>query len=206
MPQLRRRGVDDIAVVDRRREPRIILSLPARYALGNQRDTSGQSLEFECRVINISLHAMALFAPVTGSIGDRVTVLCDEFGRLEGSITRLLAGGFVIELIMTDAERRELATKIEVYENIKNHDFSNRRRHKRIIPKDRRSVIIFGDNRRVECLVIDISKSGVAVQADLKPDIGTPLAVGSLIGRVVRHFDNGFAVKFIQEQEIDGHG
>jgi hypothetical protein len=203
MPEHRRRGVDDIAVVDRRREPRIILSLPARYSLANRRAASGQQHEFECRIINISLHAMALFAPVTGALGDRAVVSCDEFGKLQGSITRLLARGFVIEIIATDDERRELATKIEVYENIKNHDFSNRRRHKRIIPKDPRSIIIFGNNSRVECLVIDISTSGVAVEADVKPDIGTPLAVGTRIGRVVRHLPNGFAVQFIQDQEID---
>jgi hypothetical protein len=203
MPQRRDQGADDIAVVDRRREPRIILSLPGRYALANRRDASGQLLEFECRVVNISLHAMALFAPVTGTVGDRVIVSCDEFGKLEGSIARLLDRGFVMEIIATDDERRELATKIEVYENIKNHDFPNRRRHKRIIPKDPRSIIIFGDNSRVECLVIDISTSGVAVAADIRPEIGTPLAVGAVVGRVVRHLDNGFAVQFIQDQKID---
>ena len=146
---------------------------------------------------------MALLAPVTGALGDRVVVSCDEFGKLQGAITRLLAHGFVIELIATDDERRDLATKIEVYENIKNHDFDNRRRDKRIIPKDPRSIIIFADNSRVDCLVIDISTSGVAVEADIKPDIGTPLAIGTLVGRVVRHLPKGFAVRFIQDEEID---
>ena len=34
------------------------------------------------------------------------------------------------------------------------------------------------------------------------PDLSTPLAVGKLVGRVVRHFNGGFAVEFIGDQEV----
>jgi hypothetical protein len=30
-----------------------------------------------------------------------------------------------------------------------------------------------------------------------------PLAVGSCVGRVVRHFDTGFAVKFVEKQDLN---
>ena len=56
----------------------------------------------------------------------------------------------------------------------------------------------------MDCFVIDISTSGVAVSADVQPEIGTPLAVGSLVGRVVRHLDDGFAVQFVQVVDADG--
>jgi hypothetical protein len=35
------------------------------------------------------------------------------------------------------------------------------------------------------------------VSADIVPELGTPLAVGKAIGFVVRHFAEGFAVKFL---------
>jgi hypothetical protein len=37
----------------------------------------------------------------------------------------------------------------------------------------------------------------------VQPEVGTPLAVGACIGRVVRHLELGFAVKFIEEQQRD---
>ena len=46
--------------------------------------------------------------------------------------------------------------------------------------------------------MIDVSVSGAAVSAELQPEIGTPLAVGACIGRVVRHLANGFAVQFVE--------
>ena len=33
--------------------------------------------------------------------------------------------------------------------------------------------------------------------------MGTPLAVGACVGRVIRKFDNGFAVKFAEKQSRD---
>ena len=205
MPQTPRQTPDDIMFVDdRRREPRIIVSISARYALANRRDSRGKRREFACRVVDISLHAMTLVVPVNGAIGERIITQCDEFGRLEGSVTRLLDRGFVMMINATDEERARLAAKIDWYEQNKNHDISDGREHKRIISKDPRSTIILGDKTRLECFIIDMSVSGVAVSADIQPAIGTPLAVGRLVGRVVRHFADGFAVHFIKLQELDG--
>jgi hypothetical protein len=204
MPQPQCSRAHDLAFVERRREPRIILSVPAHYTLANRCDNNGKRREFACRIVNISLRAMTLFAPVNGAIGERVVTHSDEFGRLEGKITRILNGGFVIALVASDEERERLAARIEGYEKIKNYDFVDRRQHKRIIPKDPRSVLVFGDNNRLECFIIDVSTSGAAVSAGITPEIGTPLAVGALVGRVVRHFRSGFAVQFVQLQNIDG--
>ena len=204
MSQDPHRQTNDIEFVERRSEPRIIVSAPARYFLTNKVNVNTNRREFEGRVINISLHALTLFAPVTGAIGEHVVVHCDEFGILEGSISRLLDRAFVMLIDGADQQRLELAAKIRIYEEIKNHEFSNRRENKRIIPKNPQSTLIFADNSRVDCIIIDISTSGVAVSADIKPEIGTPLAVGSVVGRVVRHLPCGFAVQFVQLQNIDG--
>jgi hypothetical protein len=48
-----------------------------------------------------------------------------------------------------------------------------------------------------------MSISGAAVSADISPAIGTPLAVGKIVGRVVRHFVGGFAVQFVELQDLE---
>jgi hypothetical protein len=53
------------------------------------------------------------------------------------------------------------------------------------------------------CFVIDISQSGVAVSAEIWPELGTPMAIGKLVGRVVRYLDVGFALRFMQLQELE---
>jgi hypothetical protein len=37
----------------------------------------------------------------------------------------------------------------------------------------------------------------------MQPQRGMPLAVGACVGRVVRLFDDGFAVKFVEPQNRD---
>ncbi len=45
-----------------------------------------------------------------------------------------------------------------------------------------------------------MSASGVAVLADVQPQIGMPLAVGACVGRVIRLLPGGFAVRFVEPQ------
>jgi len=191
----------DLVFVERRREPRIIVSIAAHYALANRRDSHGNRREFACRVVDISTQAMTLLVPVNGTMRERVIVHCEEFGKLEGPIIRLLESGFVMHIALSEEERKDLAVKIEWYEKNKNFDAPDNREHKRIIPKNPHSQLVFHDGSVLQCFVIDMSVGGVAVSADVKPAIGTPLGVGKLIGRVVRHLDDGFAVKFLALQE-----
>ena len=47
-----------------------------------------------------------------------------------------------------------------------------------------------------------MSASGTAVQASIQPAVGSLVAIGSVPGRVVRHFEGGFAVRFVELQEL----
>ena len=203
MPRDPCQQTDDLVVVERRRNPRIIISLPGRYALANRRDSQGKRREFACRIVNISSHGMTLVAPVKGAIGERVITYCDEFGKLEGAILRILDGGFVVSIELNDDARENLSARIDWYEQYKNHDLLDNRNNKRIAPKNPNTILSFADATMLSCFVIDISVSGAAISADIKPEIGTPLAVGKVVGRVVRHFTEGFAVKFIELQDIE---
>ena len=192
---------DDLDVVERRTDVRIVVSLPGRFTLASRRDVEGVRREFACRVVNLTCHALGLATPVTGEVGERVIAYVDEFGKFEGRIMRKLEGGFVLELVMPKSERYKLAAKIEWFDKHKNFDVEDHRKNARIIPRNPCSTLVLADGTTTDCLVKDISATGVAVQADLMPEIGMAVAVGKVVGRVVRQFNGGFAVQFTQTQD-----
>ncbi|WP_404401578.1 PilZ domain-containing protein [Pelagibacterium halotolerans] len=183
---------------------RHLANMPGRYYLEKWRDKSGRKVSsFACRIQRISPQTVTLSAPVSGDVGDWVVMHFDEFGILRGKIVRPLGFGFVISLKMSDAQRARLAAKVLWAERRRNFEVSEMRRHKRIVPRNPESVLILADGSRVGCFVIDMSASGVAVSADIHAEIGLPLAVGSVVGRVVRQLDPGFAVEFVEPVVIE---
>lgn len=192
----------DLVVMERRRDIRIVVSLPGRYSLANRRNTRGERRQFACRAINISCRAVVLAVPVLGSLGERVLVDIEHFGKLEGMIERLLDDrGFVVRISATDEEREKLADRIVWFEKHKNLEVPDKRTQARFAPDDPYSMLLLADGTIVTCFVIDLSVSGAAVSSDYVPEIGAVLAVGKIIGRVARHFDGGFAVQFVQVQD-----
>ena len=191
----------DPETVSRRRNINIIASIPGRYILAKHMDAKGKRLECPCRVVRISPDSMMLVAPVNGSMGERVKATLWEFGTFEGSVIKTNQNGFLMSVEMSDKDRDKFAARIEWHEKQKHHDASENRKFKRIVPRNPHSTILLSDGTLVEACVIDVSASGVAIAAGIYPEIGEPLAVGKLVGRVVRHFDGGFAVEFVEVQK-----
>jgi hypothetical protein len=190
----------DVMFAEQKEDVRSIVSIPGKYSLASRRDGQGNRREFACRAVSISAHAVVLAAPVTGHPGERVIAHVGQFGRLQGKILRAMERGFVMRITATDVERTKLARKILWLEKHKNHELPECREHGRIVPEDPHSTLILPDGRRLTCLVIDMSVSGAAVSAEIVPELGMPLALGKVIGRVVRRFDEGFAIQFISAQ------
>jgi hypothetical protein len=88
------------------------------------------------------------------------------------------------------------------HEKFQKKETTDNRKHKRIAPNNPLSSLILADGSRLRCFVIDMSVSGVAVSADIMPELRTPLAVGTIVGRVVRHVPGGFAVEFVEHQDM----
>lgn len=182
------------------RDISIIASVPGRYMLTRRIDASGNRRELSCRAIRLSPYEMIIVAPVNGTIGERVIANFMEFGRIEGTVVKTHDLGFVLSLTMKEEERDRFAAKIAWYEKHKNHDVQDNRKFKRIVPQNPHSTITLADGNTVGAFVIDMSVSGCGVSADIEPQLGEPLAVGKIIGRVARHFPGGFGVKFIEIQ------
>lgn len=194
---------DDVMWVDRRQGVRIVVSIPGRFSLADRRDMRGDRRVFSCRAINVSSQAIALASAVSGKLGDRVIADIEHLGKLKGSIIRVLERGFVMNIIATAEEREKLAAKIDWLGKFKDHDEGEQRAERRFAPANPYSQIMLPDGSIQTCLVIDLSVSGAALSAEAVPDIGTVLAVGKIVGRVVRHFEGGFAVQFVERQSPD---
>jgi hypothetical protein len=193
---------DEIAIVERRRQSRIIVSVPGVYMLADHRNARGERRTYPCRAVNVSPESIALAAPVNGHLGERAFATIDHLGKFKGTIVRLLDGGFVMSIVATDEEREKLAAKIDWFEQFKNFDVADQRADARFVPENPRSRIVLADAHSEECFIVDLSASGAAVSAHTIPQIGSVLALATVVARVVRHFDGGFALRFVQKQDV----
>lgn len=187
-----------------RHDVRFIGAVAGRYALPERRlGPEGKVAVHACRLCSISTRIAVVVGPVAAAVGEIVTAHFDEFGILRGKIIRKLPSGFVLELLLSGGERNKLGGKIAWHKRRVHEHLPDRREYQRIIPRDPRSVLTLADGVQMPCFVIDISQSGIAVSADIWPGVGTPMAVGKLVGRVVRYLDVGFALQFIQTQDLN---
>ena len=171
------------------------------YTLPNWYDPQGKLRTFACRTTRVSPFRMMVDVPVVGKIGDRLKSYFRDFGKFDGLISDATAGSFLLELEMTRSMRENLANKLTWLEKKqKEPSIPDLRKDARIIPASPHSTLTLADGTIHGCFVIDMSVSGVAVSSQVQPQIGMPVAVGACIGRVVRLLPDGFAVKFIEQQ------
>jgi len=177
--------------------------MPGEYTLPNWYDPEGRLRRFACRTNRVSPYRMIVDVPVVGRIGDRLTSYFREFGNLDGHISDTRRGSFLLELDVSYATRERLANKLTwLEEKLKDPSIPELRKGGvRIVPINPHSTVTLADGAIHECFIVDMSAGGVAVSAQLQPPIGMPLAIGTCIGRVVRHFATGFAVKFVEKQK-----
>lgn len=181
-------------------EPRIIA---ARYNIGNRRDPGETERRFfMCRVDTITVETMVLVAPVIGDIGEKIIVQSDDLGELTGPLVEIADRGFKLDIQASDEQRDTLARKLKWLEKHHVGEAHNRRKHKRVVPREPLSTLVLADGSTPTCFVIDMSPTGAAVSADILPTIGMPLGIGKVIGRVVRHLPNGFAIRFVRKWDM----
>jgi hypothetical protein len=174
----------------------IVVSLAGNYQLGDRFNARGECRQFACRAVSVSPRVITLAAPVTSRAGVPVIAKIEQLGKLKGVVIREFELGFAMSIMVTEQEREVLVAKIDWVEQHKNQQTADDREHARFIPKRPHALLMLADGTLVPCFLVDVSVSGVAISADILPKIGTVLAVGKVIGRVVRHMNGGFAVKF----------
>ena len=181
---------------ERRRHQRVRVNLQGRYMLADRS-------EFPCQVVNISPGGIALIAPVSGAVGDRVIAYVDHLGRLEGKIARQLQNGFAMTIAATPRKRDMLAAQLTWLANRSILNLPEDRRHGRFVPKVTDARLIMPNGTNVGVRLLDLSLSGAGIGTPARPEIGSHVTVGKIPGRVVRHLEQGFAIEFQRMQHPD---
>ena len=172
---------------------RVSVNLPGRLMLPNHD-------EYDCTVLDMSPGDASFVCAARPRIGERIIAYVDHLGRIEGSVAVLNDTGFAILLTATDRKREKLAAQLTWIANKHELGLPEDRRHNRLTPRNTRTELTLDDGRRYPCRIIDLSLSGAAVDIDVRPALGTPVQLGSMKGRVVRHFQEGVAVEFSSVQ------
>ncbi|MBU1304676.1 MAG: PilZ domain-containing protein [Alphaproteobacteria bacterium] len=174
---------------------RVQVSVLGRYMLADRR-------EFPCQVLEMSPGDAIVIAPAAGVVGEKVIAYLDQIGRIEGTIINQIDGGFLMDIAASPRKRDKMAAQLTWLANKDVLNLPEDRRHERVVPDIRHSTVVLDDGRRYNCKIIDISLSGAAVELDVRPAIGTPVTLGRMRARVMRHFQDGVAVEFSSAQEM----
>jgi hypothetical protein len=174
---------------------RVKVSVLGRYMLTNRS-------EYPCQVLEMSPGDAVVVAPVSGTAGERVVAYLDHLGRVEGTITEVIEGGFKMDMAATPRKRDKTAAQLTWLANKDLLNLPEDRRHERVVPDNRHSTVVLDDGRRYNCKIIDISLSGAAIELAVRPAMGTPVTLGRMRAKVVRHFPEGVAVEFASAQEM----
>jgi hypothetical protein len=180
----------------RRTDSRYIGNLLGCYIL------AGTARVYACRARSVSITHAVIDAPVIGESDQQVTVRFDALGVLKGRVTDERPDGFTI-LFDASGQQERLAARIGWLKRYSLRSVIDRREHKRVLPRNPHARLLVSGEKPMNCLVIDVSQSGAALSAAIVPSIGTPLAVGTVMAKVVRHFESGFAVQFSELQDLD---
>ncbi|MBB5041643.1 PilZ domain-containing protein [Shinella fusca] len=172
---------------------RVSVNLPGRLMVASHD-------EYDCTVLDMSPGDAAFQCAARPRIGERIIAYVDHLGRIEGTVAIVNDTGFAILLNATDRKREKLAAQLTWIANKHELGLPEDRRHNRLTPRNTSTDLTLDDGRRYPCRIIDLSLSGAAVDIDVRPALGTPVQLGHMKGRVVRHFQEGVAIEFSSVQ------
>ena len=181
-------------IPDRRRHKRFDIALLGRFMRINKQ-------EYPCKLNDISVGGASMMSPVLPNIKEKIIVYFDQLGGLEGTVVRVIDGGFAVQFTMTQHKREKLAAQITWLVNRQELGGPEDRRHERIALREQTSTLVLPDGASVGCRLLDVSLSGASIGTSARPDIGQEVMLGMMRARVVRRHDLGIGVEFMDIQD-----
>ena len=190
-----------------RSDARFIGDVPGCFVFLDRvgRQWDAQSYPFSAR--SVATTRAVISTDISVERGERVALRFDTIGVRRGVIERPLKEGFIVNFVEEETPGGGVEARIDWLKKKATGRAEDRRVHKRVIPREANAVLILGAENHLDCRIRDMSRSGAAVSAPVQPPIGNLLAVGAVPARVVRHFEGGFAVRFLEPQvlaELEG--
>ena len=185
--------------VEQRQDQRVEVRLLGRFMRSDRK-------EFDCESIDASPNGIAFAAEAGVQPGERIVAYLNQIGRVEGRVTQIFAKGFAIQMNVPPAKRNKLATQLAWLANRQALGLPEDRRHERITPRDRYTILKLPNGREYTATLIDLSMSGAALNVDCEPPIGARVIVGATPAEVVRHVNCGIAVEFLDPLPAEEFG
>ena len=139
--------------------------------------------EFDCELIDASPNGIAFSSDAGVQLGERIVAYLNQIGRVEGRVARIFPSGFAIQMNVPPAKRDKLTAQFTWLANRQSLGLPQDRRHERIAPRDRYTILRLPNGRAYTATLIDISMSGAALNVDCEAPIGAQRRRGRDAGR-----------------------
>ncbi len=174
----------------------VTVNLPGRLMLASYE-------EHDCLVVEMSPGDALIECHGRARNGERIVAYVDHIGRIEGHVIEARTGSFTMSITATDRKREKFAAQLIWLANKHELGLPEDRRHDRLTPRNSIAQLMLEDGTVLPCRILDLSLSGAAIDIDNRPPLGTPVRLGNMPGRVVRHFMEGVAIEFNRVQSRD---
>jgi len=164
---------------------------------GRLLDTAGR--EHDCRTADMSPGDVRIAATTLPTIGERVVIYLEGFGRVSGKVARKCGEGEVAVIFDFSAHKREkIAEQLTLAVN---RDLGIEETPRVISDGAQQLRLEFETGEAYVGEVVDFSLAGVSIKSKRPPPlIGVWVRVGNVYGRVARLIDAGFAIDFEPRQ------
>lgn len=153
--------------------------------------------ELHCEVTAIDPDSALFLTTEVVAEATPVTAYIEDIGRVDGLVAEPAAMGFWVNFSFAENRQPRFIRHLRWLIRRERGLAAAERRHTRYEPRNTSARFSLPGGREMACEVIDISLSGAGVRSRVKPSIGSPVMLGHMKGRVVRHLEHGFAIEFL---------
>jgi hypothetical protein len=151
--------------------------------------------EIDCSVTSLSSDGANIRTSQASSIGSEIALYIDGFDRFTASVVWTTQDAVGLKFNCSPSKRERTAEKIRCYlEGNPVPGGGSQHARSSAIHSVRNFRRRNGETANFE--VIDISLSGASLRTRCRPAIDEIITIGTVEGRVARHFDEGIAVEF----------
>lgn len=191
----RRLTAAQVGLRERRRFRRMPIEISGRLL-----DDAGR--EHDCRTADISPGDVRIAATQLPTVGTRVVIYLEGFGRVSGKVARTCGEGEVAVIFDFSAHKREkMAEQLTIAIN---RDLGIEEPARPILRDGAQHMKLeFETGEAYEGEVVDFSLAGISIKSKRPPPlIGVWVRVGNVYGRVARLIEGGFAIDFDARPKI----